>query len=278
MKNIFRLLAFSVFASGIISCEKTETKDYYEGGTPPVLSASTATVSLEPGQEANTAIVFNWTNPDYMFTTGLSSHDVMYTLEIDTLGANFASSKKVSPVVSKDLTKTYTVGELNNILGNDMLLQLTPRRNYTFQVRVISSIGSGVKLTSNVITFTTKPFQPPPKVEPPSASTLWIVGDAVASGWSNPLPAPYDASQKFTKNSETLYTLTLNMPGGGGYKLIQIQGDWSTQYHMLTGGTWEAGSFEKKDSDPQFPGPTTGPGTYKITVDFQLGKYTVVKL
>lgn len=278
MKNIFRLLAFSVFASGISSCEKTETKDYYEDGTPPVLSASTTTISLEPGLEANTAIVFNWTNPDYMFTTGISSHDVTYTLEIDTLGANFGSSKKVSTVISKELTKTYTVGELNNILGNDMLLQLDPRRDYTLQARVISSIGSAVQLASNAVSFTTRPFQPPPKVEPPAAGTLWIVGDAAPSGWSNPLPVPYDVSQKFTKISNTLYQLTLDMPGGGGYKLIQIQGDWSSQYHMLAGGTWEAGSFEKADSDPQFPGPATGAGTYKITVDFQLGKYTVVKL
>jgi hypothetical protein len=45
---------------------------------------------------------------------------------------------------------------------------------------------------------------------------------------------------------------------------------------MLTGGTWQAGDFEKKDSDPGFPGPPTA-GTYKIKVDFQKGKYTVTK-
>lgn len=277
MKNILRLLALSVFVSGVSSCEKQEAKNYYEGGTAPVLTASTATVSLEPGQETNQAIVFNWTNPDYMFTTGTSSHDVTYTLEIDTAGANFASSKKVSVVIAKELSKGFTVGELNSILGNDMLLQLSPRRDYNMQVRVTSSIGSAVKLTSNVITFKTKPFQPPPKVVPPAASTLWMVGDASPGGWNNPLASPYDVSQKFTKVSDTKYELTIALPGGGGYKLIQTAGDWGSQYHMLTGGTWEAGEFEQKDSDPQFPGPPTA-GTYKITVDFQLGKYTVVKL
>jgi len=58
--------------------------------------------------------------------------------------------------------------------------------------------------------------------------------------------------------------------------LIQTQGVWGTQYHMLAGGTWEGGDFEQKDSDPQFPGPPS-PGTYKITVDFQRGKFTAVK-
>jgi hypothetical protein len=278
MKNIFRLLALSVLVAGISSCEKTEKKDYYEGGTPPVLTTSVSTVSLEPGQEANTAIVLNWTNPDYRFTSGTSSQDVNYTIEMDTLGANFTSAKKVSSVVAKDLTKSYTVAELNSILGNDMSLQLNPRRNYTIQLRVISSIGTVVKLTSNIVSFVTKPFQPPPKVEPPVNGTLWIVGNAPSGppAWSNPVPAPYDVSFKFTKLSNTLYELTVPMLGGGGYKLIQIQGDWGSQYHMTT-GAWNAGDFEKKDSDPQFPGPPLS-GNYKITVDFQLGKYTVIKL
>ena len=64
--------------------------------------------------------------------------------------------------------------------------------------------------------------------------------------------------------------------GGGNYKLIQEQGNWDTQYHMLTGGTWNSGDFEKKNSDPGFPGPPSA-GTYKITVNFKTGKYTVEK-
>ena len=276
MKNKFLFLFTSLVLLAIISCKKEETKDYYEGGTAPKLTASASTVTLEPGQEANTAIILNWTNPDYKFTSGPSSMDVTYTLELDTMGANFGSSKKYTTVISKDLNKVFTVAELNGILGNTMLLQLSPRRDYTMQMRVVASIGSVVKLPSNTITFTTKPFAPPPKVNPPAAGNLWVVGDASSAGWSNPLPSPYDASQKFTKVSNTLYELTLNMPGGGGYKLIQIQGDWGTQYHMTT-GTWDGGNLEQKDSDPQFPGPP-GAGQYKITVNFQLGTYTVVKL
>src|SRR5438034_4468956 len=92
----------------IFSCKKEINKIYYEGGTPPSLNASTAAVTLEPGLEANTAIRFTWTNPDYMFTTGISSQNVSYTLEMDTAGANFSSSKKFSTVISKDLALTYT--------------------------------------------------------------------------------------------------------------------------------------------------------------------------
>lgn len=275
-----KLLTYTILAFAatlvFVACQKEENKIYFEGGTPPVLTASTTNVQLQPGLETNTAIALNWTNPDYKFTTGVSSQDVTYTLEIDTLGGNFKSGVKYSTVIAKDLSKTYTVNELNSILGNTMLLQLNPRREYTLEIRIISSIGSALKLSSNVVTIKTTPFNPPPKVELPAEGTLWVVGDAFASGWNNPLPSPYDGTQMFTRISNTLYELVVNMKGGGGYKLIQKQGDWGSQYHMLEGGTWESGTFEKRDSDPQFPGAPSA-GTYKITVDFQLGKYTVVK-
>jgi starch-binding outer membrane protein SusE/F len=110
----------------------------------------------------------------------------------------------------------------------------------------------------------------------PTTNALWATGDAFTSGWSNPLGNPYDVSQKFTRVSNTLYELTVAMPGGGNYKILQDNGRWDTQYHMLAGGTWSGGDFEKKDADPGFPGPPVA-GTYKITLDFITGKYTVVK-
>src|SRR4029077_6705277 len=135
MKHIFQLLSSAVLLLALTSCKKAENKIFFEGGTPPALSASTANVVLEPGLEANTAIVLKWTNPDYKFTTGISSQDVTYTIDIDTAGGNFASTNKYKTVVSKDLSLTYTVGQLNTILGNTMLLPLSPRRVYTLQFR-----------------------------------------------------------------------------------------------------------------------------------------------
>lgn len=278
---------FSLFAAicFLFACEKAENKITYIGGKEPVLTANTNAVNLQPGLETNQAIRFSWTNPDYSFTTGISSHDVKYKLEIDTLGANFGSARKFETVIAKELSKTYTVTELNSIMGNDMRLPLDPRRSFTFQARITSSLGVGseaVPRTSNIITFSASPFIPPPKVEPPGTpansyndGALWIVGDASPNGWTNPLQAAYKTTHKFTRKSKTLYELVITLPGGGGYKLIQEDGNWDTQYHM-TVGTWAGGQFEKKNADPTFPGPPTA-GSYKITVDFQLGEYTVVK-
>lgn len=263
----------------LFACEKVENKISYENGTPPVLTGSTSAVRLEAGEEANVAIRFNWTNPGYSFTTGSSSHDVKYTLEIDTLGGNFSSTKKYTTVFAKDLSKVYTVGELNGIMGNTMRVQLEPRRSFTFQARITSSLGIGtdaVPLQSNVITFTASPFTPPPKVPVPTAGTLWIVGSAVASGWNNPSPwvDPFLTNQRFTRLSNTNYELIVNMIPGGGYKLIQTQGDWGQQYSFLR-GTPLAGEFEKRDAT-QFDAPSVG-GSYKIKVDFQLGEFKLEK-
>lgn len=279
MKNKFSILLTAFLFFALASCKKEETKDYYEGGKAPALTASTSAVTLEPGQETNTAIVFNWTNPDYQFTSGPSSFDVTYTLELDTMGANFGSSKKYATVIASALTKSFTVAELNDILGNTMLLQLNPRRNYTLQARIVSSIGSNVKIASNPIAFTAKPFSPPPKVTPPSSGHLYLVGDATPGGWSNPVPVP---SQEFTQLSPTSYQLTVPLNGGLHFLFLPVNGDWGNKYAVHDGSTQahDGGDFGYNGGNSYYNADIPGPdasGTYKITVDFQLGKYTIVK-
>jgi hypothetical protein len=277
MKNMSKLFFASLLLFIFSSCDKDENKIYFEGGTAPVLTSSvTATIPLSFANADKEAIRLSWTNPDYKFTTGVSSQNVSYLLEIDTTGANFTNPKKKTLVIASGLSKSITQAELNDYLLNTMELKSAVPHN--IEMRITASLsGNSVSLSSNVLKFTVTPYSIPPKVTPPTNGTLWITGDAAPSGWSNPLGAPHNQSQKFTQVSPTLYELTLSMPGGGNYKLIQIQGDWGSQYHMLDGGTWEGGDFEKKDADPGFPGPPSA-GTYKITVDFQRGKFTVIKL
>ena len=280
MKQYIKILQSAVLGLLLLagtSCEKYENKLYFEGGTAPVLTGSTNAVRLTALTENETAITLRWTNPEYKFTSGVSSANVTYTLEIDTTGANFTSGRRYVTTIASDLTKTFTEKELNAILGNDM--RLTFGRLYTMQARVTASLAQGATaavLASNVFSFTARPFAPPPKVEPPTDGTLWLVGDALASGWSNPLPGPFDVSQKCTKVTDTEYRIDVTFNAGGAYKLIQTQGVWGTQYHMITGGTALSGTFEKRDADPAFPSP--GAGNYRMTYNFQTGEYSGVKL
>ena len=277
MKNIFKFTFLSLLLSTLIwSCSKDENKIYFEGGTATVITANKTTIALSFANASNEAVAFSWTNPNYQFTTGISSQNVSYVLEIDTTGANFTNPNKKALAISQDLNISISVGTFNDYLLNQLVL--VPGKPHNLDIRIKSALtNSSVPQYSNVLKYTVTPYAIPPKVVPPTAGTLWIVGSAVASGWSNPLPAPYDVSQKFTKKSETLYELIVPLIGGSanGYKLIQTQGNWDTQYHAIDGTVFTGGDFELKNSDPQFPAPAAS-GSYKITVDFQRGKYTVV--
>lgn len=273
---ISKLFFISAIAMMLGSCKKDEAQQFYSGGTTPVLAASVSgTIPLSFATETQPAVKFSWGNPNYQFANGLSSQDVAYTLEIDKTGNNFAGATKVTVSVAKDLSIAYTQYQFNIVLS---ALKLTVGTASSIDVRLISTINGveATKLVSNKLTFTVTTYNPPPKVAPPTAGTLWLVGNAAAGGWDNPLKAPYDVSQKFTKVSNTLYELTIPLLTGGGYKLVQEMGVWGTQYHALDGTASMFGKFEMKDSDPQFPSPATA-GTYKISVDFQEGTYTLTK-
>jgi starch-binding outer membrane protein SusE/F len=277
MKNLFKSMLPVVAASLFVwGCEKDENMVMFETGTNPVLSASTLAPQLIPGKEKEVAMTLNWTNPEYTFNTGISSQDVQYRLEFDTVGANFGNARKGIVVVARDLSRSFTVEQMNALFSGADGMRLPFDRDYNMEVRAISTIGTtALPLISNVLRFRVRPFSPPPVVVVPDAGTLWTVGDAFASGWNNMLPAPNDVRQQFTRRSNTLYELTVDMPGGGAYKLIQQLGNWSTQY-TLKEGTWDKGTFKKQDADPGFSGPPTA-GKYKITVNFQDGVYSVVK-
>ena len=282
MKNIIKLFTGSLLLMALVSsCKKDENQIVYEGGTAPALTASsTSAMVLNINNKDNFAIKFDWTNPDYRFSTGISSQDVTYTLQFDTAGVNFTSANKQERVIAKDLTVSLTVKELNTFLSKMELQAGVP---YNMEIRVKSTlINNSVPLYSNVIKIKITPYLDF-AVEPPGTlagnylnGNLWVVGDAIASGWSNPLPSPYDVSQKFTRMDVLHYELTVPFNATGGYKLIQEQGVWATQYHALDGTAKLSGDFEKRDSDPQFPSP--GAGTYKIVINFQTGKYTLTKL
>ncbi|HLP36206.1 SusE domain-containing protein [Lacibacter sp.] len=276
MKIVYQILSMLALVT-FAACEKVENKVVLQGSTKPDLTASTTTVRLEPGEENNTALRLSWTNPDYEFTTGISSHDVKYKLEIDTLGGNFNSTNRYINVFSKELDKTYTVGELNNILGNTMLLQLDPRRSYTFQARITASLGTNSDIrpvVSDTVTFTARPFPPPPKVTLPFNNELFIVGGATPGGWNNPVPEP---AQKFTRLSSTKYEITIDLTADY-YLLLPQNGSWSNKYSVKDknlAGLGNGGDFGYNLSD-DIPAPSV-PGKYKITVDFQIGKFTAVK-
>jgi len=271
MKTMYQLPLFAIllllFAAG---CTKDEKRIIYQGGTAPVLTVQQG-AEIAYANASQTALTLSWTNPNFTFNTGVSSLDVNYNIEIDT-AADFSNPSKKVISVSKDLSYSFTVSDLNDILLNQLVL--APAVSHTLQIRVVSSMAnSSAQVVSNTVQLDVTPYAIPPKVQPPASGQLYIVGDATDGGWNNPVPVP---AQEFTQLSTTLYEITINLIGGKEYLLIPVNGDWSHKYAVkdkkvsgLSGG----GDFGY-DLGDNFPGPANS-GTYKITVDFQRGKFTV---
>src|SRR5690242_13783161 len=117
MKNIFRLSALPFLLLLLLcACKKDENKDYFLGGKPLVLTPVTNTsgkmIALHYPDADKPAVLLSWTNPGYRFTTGVSSQDVNYQLQIDTAGAGFTNPQKKVISISRELSYTITEGEL----------------------------------------------------------------------------------------------------------------------------------------------------------------------
>lgn len=276
MKAIFKICACLFAICLMNACTKDENKVYFQGGTAPVLSAATGS-DVSFANASLTALTLTWTNPDYKFNTGVSSLDVTYNIEIDT-AADFSNPAKKVIAVSKNLSYSMTVSELNDIMLNQ--LQLKAKQPHNLVMRVLAGTASGTgKLTSNSAQFTATPYSIPPKVEPPSSNTLYITGAATPGNWQCGCGEAELTSQKFIQQSETLYTLpSIQLTGGQSYTFVPVYGSWSAKYSIKTkndpnevnGGTFQVGG-----EDILAPAAT---GNYKIDVDFQRGVFTVTKL
>jgi hypothetical protein len=268
MKNRL-LIIFSLLLVAFASCKKDENRIYFEGGTAPVLSASsTNDLVLTLADKNKDAVTFSWTNPDYRFTTGTSSQDVSYILQVDTAGANFTNPALQEVSISKNLSVTLSVQQLNSILTK---LNLAENMPHDLEFRLKSTLGNNsVPLYSNVIALTATPYLDVAVPIPPTGE-LYITGDATASGWTNNPPA----TQQFTKVSNTLYQIVVTL-GSGAYKFLSTPNQWQPQYGGKSADGGDIGYNMGSSSDPDAI-PSQGVGTYKITVNFKTGKYTVVK-
>ena len=123
--------------------------------------------------------------------------------------------------------------------------------------------------------FTVTPYNTP------LPSNLYIVGDATAGGWTNPVPTP---SQQLTRLNSSEWQISIPLTGGKEYLLLPLNGDWGHKYSVANksvANLWKGVEFGYELPD-NFPGPPTT-GTYTIDVNFaapttasnSVGKFTV---
>ncbi len=275
MKNIIKLLAGTILTATVfISCKKEINNVTYLGGTSPALTAaSLAPIVMVKANQNNVWNTFTWTNPNYQFTTGISSQDVTYTLQFDTTGSNFTNPSIQEIAISKDLSRAVTIKEINTAMAKLNLMENLP---HNMEIRVKSTLtNSSVPLYSNVLKQVITNYLDV-AVPLPTTGELYLVGDATAGGWNNPVPVP---TQKFTKTNSTTYEITVALTGGKEYLLLPLNGDWGHKYAVAnkTVSGLNAGGDFGFDLGDNFPGPSAS-GNYKIVVDFKIGKFTVTKI
>ena len=274
MKQLIKLFSFSLLLAATFSaCTKDENQIFYEGGTAPVLTASsTAPLVLDINNKTANAIGFSWTNPNYQLTTGISSQDVSYTLQIDTANANFKGSKIQEIAISKNLSTSLTVKDLNTSL---LTLGLTEAIVGSVEIRIKSSLANNsAALYSNVIKLNVTPYLDT-KFAVPTA--LYITGSATPLSWQCGCASDgAGTTQKFTKISSTVFQLTVTLTGGQSYLLLPVYGSWSAKYGGVAAGNANnvfGDDFQPNGNDLLAPPATK---SYKVTVDFKTGKFTVL--
>ena len=150
MKNFIKLLFGTAFTAAIIlSCKKDENQVFFEGGTNPVLTVSSAANLFLDSTKKNTiALTFSWTNPNYKFNTGISSQNVSYILQVDTTGSNFTNPSIQETAIANNLSAAFTVKEINTFLNKLLMARDVP---HNMEFRIKSTINGTVPLFSNAV-------------------------------------------------------------------------------------------------------------------------------
>ncbi len=111
-----------------------------------------------------------------------------------------------------------------------------------------------------------------------SPDSLYIVGNATANGWNNPLQAAYTSTQTFAQVSPTEYRLTVYLTADSAYKFIAQNGNWTYNWGVATANdsaSINGGTLFYGVTSQDILAPTIS-GTYIIDVNFATNSFTVI--
>ena len=263
-KFIKSIIAVFAVALTILSCDKAKDLAAFNNGSAVALSSSAAAVAPAPADSNKTAITFSWTNPKY----AQDSASYKYIVQIDSTGRNFAKAYQIT--VTGALSTSMLSKEINAVaLSFGFAFNVA----YDMDVRVISSYGNNnERYYSNIVKLKYTPYKVPPKIALPTTGKLFLVGDASQGGWNNPVPVP---TQQFGQIDETTFVGVFNLIGGKQYLVLPLNGDWGHKFSIADPSVPAAGGDFGFDLPSNFNGPAAR-RWYKITLDFQHGKFAVI--
>lgn len=223
---------------------------------PSKLTSENTSVTGTAATSTQHSNIFSWTAAFSGYTGTIN-----YFIQYDSAGKNFAAPQEIAAGTA--LNKDFSQDDMNTTaLSSGIAIGSTGKVEY--RVKAVTA-GNAIAY-SNVVNVTVTTFSPVPP-------NLYIVGDATAGGWSNPVPVP---SQQFTKVDAYSFSTQQILQAGKAYLFLPVNGDWSRKYGGATDGVSAPGTLLKDGAVPgsNTPAPATT-GLYKIVVNFQTNTYSV---
>lgn len=217
MKNIKNIISFILLSIILVSCDDKglENVDWLKEpifAMPMTLTPSSEDVVMTAGNDNAVAISFTW-NPGNDRGTGTT---LKYFLRMDISGNNFGEETSLVEEIPVDVfTKSYTVGELNELLIEKW--GYSGGSKAKLEVQIIAQVENSPQYQKPEVastSFSATTFSPGPL-------PLFLVGDAISGGWD------YNTGKLIKEVIErSQYTYTGNF-SVGSFKIIDNPGsEW----------------------------------------------------
>lgn len=247
VKNLY-ILGFLFLALLNASCEDT-LDGIASADNELQLTISNPDLVLQESKQTD-EITFKWTTG----TNKGSSASISYKLQLDKAGNNFANALEYDLGVNK-FSQTLSVKNLNYILLNTF--GISAGTSQKFEAKIIATVaGLASAQQESVISFSLTPYAP-------VSSTLYIIGDAVSTGWNitNALEMTPSVSAAGTFVFQGSFTI-------GSFKLpVNRESCFCQDFYTKEASDETKIVYNKKGSGEDLQWKITKAGQYKVTVD-----------
>jgi hypothetical protein len=236
MKTLFsKLFAVGFLSAALLSCEKEGEKVYLKTGGNMTLTSDKTTLVLLDANATQPGVSFAWNKAEFGYQAGTT-----YTLQMSKTGTNWAPTTSLSIDMGNSLSKTFTVGQLNQ----ELIKFLPAFVANDVDFRIIASVGTAATpIYSNVVKVKITPYRQLIQYAFPKA--LNVAGNY--QGWS-----PGSAPQIVDK---------FGTATGGNYEGYINFNNPSPEFKLVRGNDWPFG-----DHGMASPGVLTANGGSNITL------------
>ncbi|HQW11725.1 MAG TPA: SusF/SusE family outer membrane protein [Saprospiraceae bacterium] len=262
MKNIINItLLLLIVGVFFTACKKYDDLEVFGPGKPVVLTSSATTVAAAPSDSDAVVLTLSWTNPAY----STSESNYKFVIEMAEAGTNFANPSQTTVVGL--FKKDFTAKAINMILSGMGYLY---GEAHDVEIRVVSSyLNNNEQYISNLLTTNMTAYKDPSTVI--EATTMNVIGEA-AAGWDTDVPLNLIGTRRFAG--------VVNMQWGKEWKLRRDAGDWTLNWGLADGVTFELGkALEMKKAGANFKLPDgTGSADFQIVMDIDANTVIVIEV